>query len=142
MLKHIPAILSPDLFVALMRMGHGDDLVIADGHFPVESLGQRVIRADGHSVAAVLDAVLKFLPIDDFVNDPVKVMQPVDPATPEPAVWAPFRTIIAERERPVALTPVDRYAFYDLAKKAYAIVATSETAIYANILVKKGIATP
>lgn len=140
MLKNIPAVLSPELLSVLLRMGHGDDLVIADGHFPAESCGQRVIRADGLSVAALLDAILYLFPLDTFVDDPVKVMQPVDAATPEPPVWNTYREIVARRERPMTLQPIERFQFYELTKSAFAVVATSDTAVYANILLKKGIA--
>jgi L-fucose mutarotase len=140
MLKGLSPLLSPDLLAILMRMGHGDDLVIADGNFPAESMGQRVIRADGHSATAILDAVLTLFPIDTFVTDPIRVMQPVDPQTPEPPIWTTFRQIIDARE-PCrrSLCPVERFAFYDLARSAFAVIATGETAIYANIILKKGV---
>lgn len=142
MLKGIPTVLSPDLLAVLMRMGHGDDLVLADGNFPAESVGQRVVRADGHGVVAMLDAVLQFLPLDTFVEHPVCVMQPVDPQTPEPPIWSEFRRVIARHDpRVTTLQPVERFRFYDLAKSAYAVVATGETAVYANVILKKGVVT-
>ncbi len=140
MLKGIPPLFSPELMAILMRMGHGDDLVIADGNFPAEAMGQRVVRLDGHGAAEVLDAVLKFVPVDTFVDDPVKVMQPVDSQTPEPAIWNQFRGVLARHEpRPIPLTTVERFEFYRQAQAAFAVVATGETAIYANVIVKKGV---
>ena len=140
MLKGIPPLITPELMSILMRMGHGDDLVIADGNFPAETMGRRVVRVDGHSATEVLNAVLKFVPIDDFVDDPVKVMQPVDPTTPEPAIWQEFRQLLAEHEtRPLELTRVERFEFYRQAQAAFAVVATGETAVYANVIVKKGV---
>ncbi len=125
-----------------MRMGHGDDIVIADGNFPAETMGQRVVRTDGHGVSEILDAILKFVPIDTFVADPVKVMQPVDPGTPEPPIWTQFRDRLAKHEgRPIPLTLVERFEFYRLAQTAFAVIATGETAIYANIIIKKGVVT-
>lgn len=140
MLKHLSPLLSPELLATLMRMGHGDDLVIADGNFPAESMGRRVIRADGHAATAMLDAVLSLYPIDTFVTDPVKVMRPVDPATPEPPIWTEFRRLI-ERHEPGTpeLAAIERFEFYRQAQGAYAVIATGETAVYANIIVKKGV---
>lgn len=143
MLKGIPPVLSPELMAILMRMGHGDDLVIADGNFPAESLGQRVVRTDGHGAVEVLQAILQFVPVDDFVEHPVRVMQPVDAATPEPPIWEEFRQQLRRHEpRPIELTTVERFDFYRQAREAFAVVATGETAVYANIIVKKGVVRP
>lgn len=143
MLKHIPPILSPDLMATLMRMGHGDELVLADGNFPSEGIGRPVVRADGHPLLPLLDAILQFFPVDNFVAAPACVMQPVNPATPEPPIWADFRTLLAKHEeRPIVVEPIERFAFYDRARTAFAIVATGETAIYANLILKKGVVAP
>lgn len=140
MLKHIPPCISPELMNVLMRMGHGDDLVLADGNFPAETNAKHLIRADGHSMTAILDAVLKFLPVDTFVETPVTVMRPVDPKEPEPPIWTEFRRIIRKYEgRDVPLHTVERFAFYEQARQAFAIVTTGETAIYANVILKKGV---
>lgn len=140
MLKNVPTCISPELMNVLMRMGHGDDLVLADGNFPAETNARQLIRADGHGMTTILDAVLTFLPVDTFVEAPVVVMNPVDPQAPEPPIWMEFRSLLRKHEgRPVALQTVPRFEFYDLAKKAFAIVATSETAIYANVILKKGV---
>ena len=140
MLNGIPPIVSPELMYALMKMGHGDEIVLADGNFPADSHAQRVIRADGHSVPALLEAILQFLPLDDFVDSPAAVMQPVDDSADKPLIWSQFEhQIHFATEREIALEQVERFAFYERAKAAYAIVATGETAIYANLILKKGV---
>ncbi len=140
MLKGIPEILSPALMMVLMEMGHGDELVLADGNFPAASHARWLIRADGHGVAKLLEAILKFLPLDTFVESPAAVMKPVDTAQAEPAIWQDFRDLMEAAEgRPVRLELVERFAFYERAKSAYAVVATGETAIYANLILKKGV---
>ena len=140
MLKGIPPVISPELMSVLMRMGHGDELVLADGNFPAESCAQRIVRADGHGVAQLLDAILKFFPLDTFVDHPASVMQPVDDAANEPPIWSEYRKILSHHEGvEVELRPIERFRFYDFAKSAYAIVATGETSIYANLILKKGV---
>ena len=140
MLKGISPLLSPELLLILAEMGHGDDIVIADGNFPAETMGQRVVRADGHGVVVLLNAILPLFPLDDFVPDPAKVMQPVDAATPTPPIWSEFQSAIDRHEtRPIPLTRLERFEFYDQARKAYAVIATGETAIYANLILKKGV---
>lgn len=140
MLKGVPRLISPELMHVLMKMGHGDELVLADGNFPADSNAQRIVRADGHGVVEVLAAVLKFLPLDTFVELPAVVMQPVDPKTPEPPIWSEFRQAIAvAEERSIPLQPIERFAFYERARQAYAIIATSDTALYANLILKKGV---
>lgn len=142
MLKGIPDVLSPALMLVLMEMGHGDELVLADGNFPAASHAKRLIRADGHGVPKLLEAILKFLPLDTFVEAPAAVMQPVD-SPAEPPIWQDFRDLLnASEGRPVRIELVERFAFYDRAKQAYAIVATGETAIYANLILKKGVVAP
>lgn len=140
MLKGISPLLSPDLLAILVRMGHGDDIVIADGNFPAEAVAQRLVRADGHGVVALLEAILPLFPIDTFVSDPAVVMQPVDPLTPEPPIWSQFRAALQRGEgRPIPLAPIERHEFYSRAKQAFAVVATGETAVYANLMLKKGV---
>ena len=143
MLKGVPAILSPALLKVLCEMGHGDEIVIADGNFPAENMGTEaiVIRADGHGVPEILDAVLRMIPLDQYVEQPAALMQvvPGDPCVPE--IWDTYRTLLNKNgENPQNVEMMERFAFYERAKKAYAIVATGETAIYANILLKKGVA--
>lgn len=138
MLKNIPPLLSPELLKILMEMGHGDELVIADGNFPAASVARRLVRADGHGVPALLDAILTLFPLDTYVDCPAALMDNGDPADP-PAIWQEYRRIIREREGDKTLDLVERFAFYERAKNAYAVVATGETAIYANIILKKGV---
>ena len=135
MLKHIPAILTPDLLKILMEMGYGDEIVIADGNFPAAALAQRLVRLDGHGVPEVLRAVMQFFPLDAYTKEPG------DPAAP--VIWDVYRDIIAaaEPER-CHFEFVERFAFYERAKRAYAVIATGETEIYANILLKKGVVLP
>lgn len=142
MLKNIPAILSPELLKVLCEMGHGDELILADGNFPAESVGKnaRVIRLDGHGVPEVLDAVLALIPLDKYTEKPAALMEvvPGDPIVP--VIWEEYRAILAKHgENPDAVENIERFAFYERAKKAYAIIATGESAVYANILLKKGV---
>lgn len=140
MLKGVPVSISPELMYLLMKMGHGDEIVLGDGNFPADSNAQRIVRADGLDVPAILNGILKFFPIDTFVSDVACVMKPVDPGAPEPPIWSTFRTSLQQAEgRPVSLTLVERNAFYERARKAYAVVATSESALYANLILKKGV---
>jgi len=143
MLKGVPPIISPELMVVLMKMGHGDEIVLADGNFPADSHALQIVRADGLGVPAVLEAILKFLPIDTFVDDPATVMEPVNKKDPEPPIWKDFRRLLEMNEgRRIELTPIDRFEFYERAQEAYAIVATSESALYANLILKKGVVAP
>jgi len=140
MLKNIPAILSPELLKILMEMGHADEIVIADGNFPSESMGQRVVRLDGHGVPEILDAIMQFFPLDQFDEGHAVLMEVVLGDTTETPIWNEFRKILKKRDPGFAgLTNIERFSFYDRTKKAYAVIATGETALYANILLKKGV---
>jgi L-fucose mutarotase len=139
MLKGIPSILSPELLKVLMEMGHGDEIVIADGNFPAASIAQRLLRADGHPVPELLDAILKFFPLDTFVERPVALMQVVPGDDYQPTIWEKYRQIIEQHEGSVDFDMVERFAFYERARQAYAVIATGETALYANIILKKGV---
>jgi L-fucose mutarotase len=143
MLNGVPPILSPELMFAMMKMGHGDELVLADGNFPADANAQRIERADGHGVVALLEAALKFFPLDTFVEAPVAVMQPVGDDAAEPPIWGDFRRLTtAAAGRSIELDCVERFDFYERTRNAYAIVATGETAIYANVILKKGVVAP
>lgn len=143
MLKGIPARISPELMVTLMKMGHGDELVLADGNFPADSVARRIVRADGLSVPDVLEAILQFFPLDPYVEAPASVMQPVPGDPPKPPIWKRFKQLLDAAEgKSVELKQVERFAFYEQAKQAYAVVATSETALYANLILKKGVVVP
>ena len=140
MLKGIPKEISPELMHALMNMGHGDEIVLADGNFPAASNAQILVRADGLDVCAILKAVMKFFPLDAFVDDHALVMAVVDPKADEPPIWSDFRSILSDAEgQAVNLTPIERYEFYARSREAYCIVATSEEALYANLILKKGV---
>lgn len=142
MLKGVPSILSPQLLKVLCEMGHGDEIVIADGNFPAESMGKDavVLRADGHGVPEILDAVLKMIPLDQYVETPAALMEVVPGDDCVPVIWEQYRALLEENgEDPARIEMMERFAFYERAKKAYAIIATGESAIYANILLKKGV---
>ena len=145
MLKGIPSILSPELLKVLCEMGHSDTLVIADGNFPSETIGKDaiVIRADGHGVPALLEAILKVFPLDTYVEKPVNLMQlmPNDVGRVQPPIWDTYREIVAKHDErgAEAIGNIERFAFYEEAKTAYAIIATGEGAIYANVMLQKGV---
>ena len=144
MLKGIPPLISPEFMAILMRMGHGDEIVLADGNFPADSHSQRIVRCDGHGVPAVLNAILPFFPLDQFVDDAAFVMQPVDDDSVSPVIWNEFQMLVDQYEPAgrFSLLPLERFAFYDRARCAYAIVATGESAVYANLILKKGVVLP
>ena len=140
MLKNIPGILSPELLKILMEMGHGDELVIADGNFPGASLARKLIRLDGHGVPAVLEAILKLFPLDTYVENPVGVMAVTPGENYNPVIWNEYREIILQsKEHFKEFEFIEKFAFYERARKAYAVIATSESALYANIILKKGV---
>ena len=138
MLKNISPILSPELLKILMEMGHGDEIVIGDGNFPAASVAQRLVRLDGHGVPEILDAILRLFPLDTYVDAPVALMDNNDAAN-RPAIWAQYEDVVRANEGDKSFELIERFAFYDRAKKAYAVIATGETAIYANIILKKGV---
>ena len=140
MLKGIPSILSPDLLKILMEMGHGDEIILGDGNFPAASYARRLVRLDGHGVCEVLDAILKFFPLDIFVEKPVTLMAVVPGDKIEPSIWEEYMSIIKKYDTHVKeFEFVERLKFYERTEKAYAVVATGEAARYANIILKKGI---
>ena len=140
MLKNIPNILSPELLKILMEMGHGDELVIADGNFPAASIAQRLIRLDGHGVPEILNAIIKFFPLDIYVDKPVGLMAVTPGDNVKPTIWEAYRKILEEsKEKFTDFESIERFNFYERAKNAYAVIATSESALYANIILKKGI---
>jgi L-fucose mutarotase len=140
MLKGIPNILPPDLLKILMEMGHGDELVIADGNFPAASHAQRLVRCDGLGAAPLLDAVLQLFPLDWFVKYPVALMALVPGDNYSPEIWPVYKKAVQKYEPKFAdFEMMERHAFYDRARRAYAVVATGESARYANLVLKKGI---
>ena len=142
MLKNIPSALTPELLKILMEMGHGDEIVIADGNFPGASIARNLIRCDGHGVPVILDAVMQLLPLDQYVEQPVALMQVVPGDNVVPTIWDEYKDIINKYDpdgMKNGFDMVERFAFYERAKKAYAVVMTGESAIYANIILKKGV---
>lgn len=142
MLKNIPPILSPELLCALSQMGHGDELVIADGNFPSHSVGKNaiVIRADGHGVPELLDAILQVFPLDTYSEKPVGLMAVCDGDDVETPIWDKYNELLNKYEpEHHDIEFIERFAFYERAKGAYLIIATGEQALYANILLKKGV---
>lgn len=142
MLKGIPPVISPDLLKTMMEMGHGDEIVLGDGNFPAASCAQRLIRCDGHGIPVILDAILKLFPLDYAVEHPVALMA-VTPGNPyKPEIWNEYSANIKKYDEGFkGFEFMERFAFYDRAKKAYAIVATGESARFANIILRKGIIT-
>lgn len=139
MLKGISPILSPELLKILMEMGHGDELCIGDGNFPAASIAQRLVRLDGHGVTEILDAILALFPLDTYVDAPVTLMQVVPGDNVDPVIWKDYEKVIRKHEGDKKIENIDRFEFYDRAKKCYAVVATGESALYANIILKKGV---
>ncbi len=145
MLKGIPKILSPELLMVLAEMGHSDRIVISDGNFPAESMGRDaiVIRCDGHGVPEILDAILQLFPLDTYVEHPVNLMEVMPGDDVETPIWDTYKEIIAKYDErgAKAVGNIERFAFYEEAKKAYAIIATGESALYANVMLQKGVVT-
>lgn len=140
MLKNIPTIISPELLKILMEMGHGDEIVIADGNFPAASHAQRLVRCDGHDTPSLLDATLQLFPLDTFVKQPVALMAVVPGDNYTPDIWQTYKKIIQKHvPRFIDFEMMERQAFYERARRAYAIVATGELARYANLILKKGL---
>lgn len=143
MLKNIDPILTADLLYTLRAMGHGDEIVIVDANFPAESCAQNLICMPGLSATRVMDAILSVMPLDDFVPEAACHMEVVgDPAAEQP-IFAEFRKVLDRHEGPHArLGRVERFAFYERAKQAFAIVATGETRLYGCLILKKGVIRP
>ena len=143
MLKGIPKIISPELLKILCEMGHGDRLVIADGNFPSESVGKnaKVVRCDGHGVPELLDAILQLMPLDVYVEHPVLLMQVIPGDPVETPIWDEYKSIISKYDGrgEATVAEVERGAYYDLARQCYAVIATGESALYANIIIQKGV---
>ncbi|HEX2509870.1 MAG TPA: RbsD/FucU domain-containing protein [Microvirga sp.] len=143
MLKGLDPLLTPDLLMILRAMGHGDDIAIVDANFPAAAMARRLVRLDGVGTTAALDAVLSVMPLDDFVPEAAWRMEVVgDPAGEQP-IFDEFRGVIARREGPrMKLAALERFAFYERAKAAYAVIATGERRLYGNIILKKGVVRP
>ena len=141
MLKGISKIVSPELIKTLCEMGHGDEIVIADGNFPSENFGKRVIRADGISGAEMLKAVLSLVPLDGY-SDPNMILMKLmdcDVGKIDPVIWKEYEKIAKAADENVKIGNIDRFEFYERAKNAFAVIATGKEAVYANIIIKKGV---
>jgi len=142
MLKGIPPILSPELLKVLCEMGHTDELTIGDGNFPGHTYGKKVIRLDGHGVPELLDAILQVFPLDTYVDKPVTLMSVVKGDTAKTPIWDTYKDIVAKHDNRGAncFEEIDKWDFYEKTKeKSTVVIMTGETAIYANIILKKGV---
>lgn len=143
MLKGIPKILPPELLKVLCEMGHGDRIVIGDGNFPAETIGKDaiVIRMDGHGICDILEAILQLFPLDTYVEKPVSLMEVIPGDPVETPIWDEYEKLVAavDSRGGDAIGHIERFAFYDEAKKAYAVIATGEGALYANVILQKGV---
>lgn len=140
MLNGISPLISPDLLAVLSRMGHGDEIVFSDAHFPAETMNARVLRADGLPVADLLEAILPLFELDSYVPHPVVMMAPVEGDTLDPQVEIKYRAAIDKcHPNCPAIERIERFAFYERTRHAFAVVITGETAKYGNILLKKGV---
>ncbi len=143
MLKNIDPLLTPDLLMVLRSMGHGDEIVVVDGNFPAAAMAQRLVRLDGLTATAVTNAILSVMPLDDFVPEAAWRMEVVGDPQAEQPIFDEFRSIISRHEGSgFRLAALERFAFYERAKAAYAIVATGEGRLYGNIILKKGVVRP
>jgi len=140
MLKGISPLISPELLAILARMGHGDEIVLADAHFPGESFNKTVLRADGIKIADLLAAILPLFELDSYVGHPLAMMAAVEGDTLDPRVEESYLHSIRKTNPDCApIERIDRFAFYERTRNAFAVVMTGETAKYGNILLKKGV---
>ena len=140
MLNGISPLLSPDLLNVLYRMGHGDEILLADAHYPGDTLGKRVIRADGHGIPDLLSAIMPLFPLDAYVDAPLAMMAAVTGDKLDPEVEKAYRAAIAKCgvDGEIPIERVERFAFYERSKACFAVVMTGETDKYGNIILKKG----
>ncbi len=140
MLKGISPLLSPELLAVLYRMGHGDEIILADAHFPAESFNGRVLRADGIHIPELLSAILPLFELDEYVAHPLIMMSAVEGDQLDPKVELRYlQSIHITNPNVPAIERIERFAFYERAKKAFAVLVTGETAKYGNIILKKGV---
>ena len=138
MLKNIPKILSPELLKILCEMGHGDEIVIGDGNFPAASNARNLVRADGIGAAAMLDAILEVFPLDQYDTNNFVLMRKVEGDPVDTSIWNEYEAILKKHEPDAVVSFEERFAYYERARKAYAVIATGEEKQYANIILKKG----
>ena len=140
MLKGIPAIISPDLLKILAQMGHGDELVISDAHFPAYSMNSTVVRVDAVTSSELMAAILKLMELDQYVEKPVIMMQPVPGDEIDPDLMKDCKAVLGKDADRIDY--IERFAFYERAKKTFAVVVTGEGRKYGNIIIKKGVTMP
>lgn len=140
MLKNVPSILSPELLKIMMEMGHGDEIVIGDGNFPAANCARRLVRLDGHGVADILEAMLRFFPLDTYADNVILMQRMECDSNLEISIWKDYERICRSGDPGFkGLSYIDRFDFYERTRKAFAVVATGETSIYANIMLRKGV---
>lgn len=139
MLKNIPKILSPQLVKTLMEMGHGDEIVLGDANFPSQAISPNVIRADGLSGTKLLEAIMQLFPLDSYSENQVFLMEVVPGDDYKPEIWEEYKKILNDSAEPHSIGYIERFAFYERAKQSYAVIATGEEALYANVILKKGV---
>jgi L-fucose mutarotase len=143
MLRHIDPILSPELLAILRQMGHGDEIAIVDANFPSVTMGKRVVRADGVTATHMAEAILKLMPLDAFVSETAFYMQQVHAPEEMAPICVEFEGLVTlHGEGKFGLTPLERFAFYDRVRGAFAVVATAERRLYGNLILKKGVLQP
>ncbi|MBQ6093157.1 MAG: fucose isomerase [Clostridia bacterium] len=138
MLKNVPKLLSPELLKILCAMGHGDEIVIGDGNFPAAANAKRLVRADGIGACAMLDAILQVFPLDQYDDNNFVLMQNCAGDAADVSIWQEYEAILKKYEPQAKVSFEERFAYYERAKKAFAVVATGEEKQYANIILKKG----
>lgn len=138
MLKHIKSCISPELLKVLMEMGHSDELVLADGNFPAASHNEKIVRLDGNDIPSILEGILFLMPLDTYVENPICLMMHGEEVE-RPQIWKEYEKLVTKSENVFKAEYLSRESFYERAKTAYAIVTTSEKALYANIILKKGV---
>lgn len=139
MLKNIPKNISPELLKILSEMGHGDELVLGDGNFPAEEMGRKVVRCDGLMVPELLESILQLFPLDSYVDHQVFLMEVAPGDQYQPTIWDEYKKILSDSGEESNIAYLERFEFYDRAREAYAVIATSEKALYANVILKKGV---
>lgn len=139
MLKNIPKILSPQLVKILMEMGHGDEIVLADANFPSCSISNNVVRGDGLSGTELLKAILELFPLDTYSEKQVFLMEVAPGDDYKPEIWKEYKNILQASGELHSIGYIERFAFYERAKKSFAVIASGEEALYANVILKKGV---
>lgn len=140
MLKNIPKNISPELLKVLDEMGHGDEIVLSDGNFPSERINKKVVRCDSTGVTDLLKSILVLFPLDTEYSDEQVFLMEVTPGdTYKPEIWDDYKKVLDESKENYTIGNIERFKFYERAKEAFAVVHTGETALYANIILKKGV---